>query len=106
MYSLLPAAVSILFLNYGVYALVVKGFTRVTLSFFALCVTTFLWKFSWAVLFQMRDPEIAGFIVKFGYFVILFLPTTLYQFLTELNDRAQERTLVYFSYTARLPGHP
>lgn len=98
MYSLLPALVSLLFLGYGTYVVVDKGFTRTTTSFFALCITTFFWQFTWAVLFQVRDPSLAMALVKLGYLLILFLPTSLYHFLTEITERGGERPYVYLSY--------
>lgn len=59
MYSVLPAVVSALFLGYGLYVVAEKGFSRVSTSFFILCITTFFWQGLWAVLFQVRDPELA-----------------------------------------------
>lgn len=98
MFSLLPALVSALFLGYGFYVIAEKGFTRVTTSFFALCVTTFFWQATWAVLFQVRDPAAAQVLVKIGYLLILFLPTSLYHFLAEISGRQGERRYVFASY--------
>lgn len=98
MYSVLPAVVSALFLGYGLYVVAVKGFTRVSGSFFALCLTTFFWQATWAVLFQVREPQLADGLVRFGYLLILFLPTNLYQFLVEISGRKAERRWVWLSY--------
>lgn len=98
MYSVLPAVVSALFLGYGLYVVAVKGFTRVSGSFFALCLTTFFWQATWAVLFQVRDPQLADLLVRFGYLLILFLPTSLYLFLVEIAERPAERRWVWLSY--------
>lgn len=98
MYSVLPAVVSALFLGYGLYVVAVKGFTRVSGSFFALCLTTFFWQATWAVLFQARDPLLADLLVRFGYLLILFLPTSLYLFLVEIAERPAERRWVWLSY--------
>jgi len=98
MYSILPAAVSILFLSYGFYALASRGFNRITASFFLLCITTFFWQATWAVLFQTEDAATARFLVKFGYFFILFLPTSMYHFLTEITGKHDERRFVHSSY--------
>jgi hypothetical protein len=100
MYSLLPAVVSAVFLGYGLYVLAVKGLNRVSASFFLLCLTTFFWQGTWAVLFQVRDPHWANALVRFGYLLILFLPTALYQFLVEISERHSERRWVYLSYCA------
>jgi len=99
MYSILPAAISLLFLGYGFYALASRRFNSITGTFFLLCFTTFFWQGTWAVLFQAESPRTALALVKLGYFFILFLPTCLYHFLTEITGRHQERRLVYLSYS-------
>lgn len=98
MYSVLPAVVSALFLGYGLYAIAHKGFSRVTVSFLILCITTFFWQGIWAVLFQVQDPGIASILVKAGYLLILFLPTSLYWFLAEISERPGERRWIVLSY--------
>lgn len=98
MYSVLPAVVSALFLGYGLYVVAEKGFSRVTTSFFLLCITTFFWQGIWAVLFQVQDPQLAVALVKAGYLLIIFLPTSLYHFLAEISERPRERRWVYASY--------
>ncbi|UGQ46670.1 sensor histidine kinase [Massilia endophytica] len=98
MYSLLPAVVSALFISYGAYVLHSRGANRVSVTFFLLCITTFLWQAAWAVLFQTEDADIAWRIVQAGYVPILFLPTALYHFITELTRRHGDRRLVYASY--------
>ena len=98
MYSLLPALVSSIFLGYGVFVACTQGFTRIGTSFFVLCITSAIWQGTWAVLFQVHDPQLAMFLVKLGYLLILFLPTSLYHFLTEISLKENERRLVYLSY--------
>lgn len=98
MYSVLPAVVSALFLGYGLYVVAEKGFNRVSTSFFILCVTTFFWQGIWAVLFQVHDPQFARILIKAGYLLIIFLPTSLYHFLCEISERPRERRWVYASY--------
>ncbi len=89
-----------------------QGFTRIGTSFFVLCITSAVWQGTWAVLFQIHDPHIARFLVKQGYLLILFLPTSLYQFLTEISLKDTERRYVYLSYglagvlaIAMIPGN-
>jgi signal transduction histidine kinase len=98
MYSLLPAVVSLLFLCYGIYVLHSRGAGRISLTFFLLCTTTFCWQFTWAILFQVDDRHWAQILVKLGYLLILFLPTTLYHFIAELTATRSERPLVSASY--------
>jgi len=98
MFSILPAMVSLLFLTYGAYVLRSRGLSRISLSFFLICITTFCWQFTWAVLFQTQNARAAMMLVKFGYLPILFLPTTLYHFIAELTRRQGERRRVAMSY--------
>jgi two-component system, CAI-1 autoinducer sensor kinase/phosphatase CqsS len=98
MYSLLPALVSALFLGYGIYVLIAKGINRISSIFFIHCITTFFWQGTWALLFQVRDPVLASFLIKFGYLFILFLPPTLYHFFAEISARPHEHRWVYASY--------
>lgn len=98
MYSILPFVVAILFLAYSVYVLHSKGLTRVTTAFAILCVTTFFWQATWAVLFQVDDPQLAAVLARLGWLLILFLPTSLYQFLAEVTGRQEELRKVYASY--------
>jgi hypothetical protein len=70
------------------YVLHSRGVTRISLTFFMLCATTFCWQFTWAVLFQMRTEHEALALAKLGYLLILFLPTTLYHFVAELTASA------------------
>ena len=92
MTTLLPALVSLLFLGYGAYVLVSRGVNRISVAFFALCAMTFCWQFTWSILFQLEDPDSADMVARTGYFLILFLPTSLYWFVAELTvDRAELR---------------
>ncbi len=98
MYSILPGLVSLLFIGYGAYVLNSRGVSRISLTFFLVCATTFFWQAAWAVLFQVRDPDLALTIARLGYLPILFLPTTLYHFITELTGDKAEKPLVHGSY--------
>lgn len=90
MTALLPALVSLLFLGYGAYVLVSRGVNRISVAFFALCAITFCWQFMWSILFQLEDQESADMVARAGYFLILFLPTSLYWFVTELTVEHDE----------------
>lgn len=98
MVSLLPALVASIFLGYGIMVACTQGFTRVGASFYFLCLLSALWQGTWAVLFQVKDPHTIMALVRFGYFVIVFLPTSVYHFLTEIAQASHERRYVYFSY--------
>lgn len=98
MYSLLPAIVSGLFLAYGFYVVATKGFNRVSTGFLLLCVATFFWQATWAVLFQVRDPDWADVLVRFGYLLILFVPASLYHFLVEISGHRRDLRWALVSY--------
>jgi len=98
MYSILPALVSLLFLGYGAYVLGSRGASRAALTFFLVCLTTFCWQFTWAILFQAREQSTAVLLARAGYLLILFLPTTLYHFIVELTRRRADMRAVYLSY--------
>jgi signal transduction histidine kinase len=46
----------------------------------------------------VQDPAVARILVKGGYLLILFLPTSLYWFLAEISERAGERRWIGHSY--------
>jgi two-component system CAI-1 autoinducer sensor kinase/phosphatase CqsS len=98
MYSILPAFVSLLFLGYGAYVLGSRGANRAALTFFLVCLTTFAWQFTWAILFQLRGEAQAATLARIGYLLILFLPTTLYHFMVELTRRRGDMRAVHLSY--------
>ena len=101
MYSIMPAFVSALFLVYGLYVLLTKGITPSSLSFSVLCIATFFWQATWAVLFQTHDPTTAILLIKFGYFLIIFLPNSLYLFLVEISADSIniKRDRIYIAYS-------
>lgn len=98
MYSVLPAIVSILFLFFGLYVVNQKGINRVSTSFLVLCVTTFFWQFTWAALFQAKDPDTANQLIKMGWLLILLLPTALYHFVSEITGTRSDLKYVFISY--------
>ncbi|MBC7860457.1 MAG: histidine kinase [Burkholderiaceae bacterium] len=98
MYSILPALVSLVFLAYGLYVFLSLKEHRAANAFFLVCVTTFFWQFTWAVLFQLSAPADALIAAKFGYLLILFLPTTLYHFVADLSVAPAEQRWVRLSY--------
>ena len=98
MYSLLPTIGALYFAVTGIFVLRHDRTKPANFIFFLLCLTTFFWQFSWAILFQTKNPELASYLVKLGYLFILFLPTTLYHFLVKIAKRKNEEKFVYFSY--------
>jgi len=98
MYSILPALTALLFLGCGAFLIVTRGLNRLTQAFALVCVLTSFWQFSWALLFQLREQQLALLLAKLGYLAILFLPTALYQFIIELSTGDDERGTLHLSY--------
>ena len=98
MYTLLPAAVSLLFLGYGAYVLVSRGINRVSASSFVVFAITFCWQFMWSILFQIEDEAQAMAVARLGWLPILFLPTAIYYFVTELTQVRRELRFVAVSF--------
>lgn len=100
MLFLLPALVSLLFLGFGAYVLYSRGMSQISLIFFLLCATTFCWQFLLAALFQAHDRQEALALAKLAVLMIVFLPTTLYHFSTELTMQRGDRVWLEWSYVA------
>lgn len=98
LYSILPAAVAFYFLIAGTIVHFKFSNHRSHNAFIILCITTFAWQFTWAILFQTKDPSVADNLIKFGYLLIIFLPTSIYHFLIEISRSKTEIHYVYFSY--------
>lgn len=98
LYSILPAAVALYFLIAGLIVHFKFSSHRSHIAFIILCVTTFAWQFTWAILFQVSDPVLADILIKTGYLLIIFLPTSIYHFLIEISHSHTEIHYVYFSY--------
>lgn len=98
MFSIFPAFVAALFLACGIYAISVNGANRVSLSFFLLCLTTAAWQGTWAVLFQVENIDSVRLLIKIGYTLIVFLPSTFYLFSVEICFKATERRMVILSF--------
>ena len=98
MYSIVPALVAFLFLAFGVYVLASRGVNSGSRAFAIVCGMTFAWQFTWAVLFQVENEALALPLAKFGYLLILFLPTGLYHLVTILTQRGGERRWLAASY--------
>ncbi|MCE3255633.1 MAG: his Kinase domain protein [Rickettsiaceae bacterium] len=98
MFSLLPAIVACYFLFVGFFVIKQNKNSPLAKVFFALCLTTFMWQFIWAILFQVKNEIVGFYLAKLGWVFILFLPTTLYHFLAILSGRNDELKRVYYSY--------
>lgn len=97
-YSIPPLVSSILFFSLGLFCYLKNKKSKVNISFALMCLTTVWWQGSWAVLFNVKDPSIASFLVRFGYIGITFIPITFYHFTIEFLNRQEEKKLVWLSY--------
>jgi len=97
-YSVMPALAALLFIITG--SVVFFKFNRQAphIALTILCITTFAWQGAWAILFQVNEPDTADALIKFGYLLIIFLPTSIYHFLVEVSEQYSERKFVYASY--------
>lgn len=100
LYSILPATVALYFLIAGLIVHFRFSNHRSHIAFIILCITTFAWQFTWAILFQVSDPALADTLIRIGYLLIIFLPTSIYHFLIEISRSQTEIRYVYFSYAA------
>lgn len=99
MYSILPALVSIYFLFAGYYLWRnTKKLKASHKAFLVLSITTFFWQATWAFLFQSNDPLLSSTLIRLGYLMVLFLPTSLYQLLVEISESNSDRHCVLISY--------
>ena len=99
MYSVLPALVSVYFLGAAFYLWRhTNKLERSHKAFLLLCITTFFWQATWAILFDTKNPTLSETLARFGYTLIIFLPTSLYHLLAELSDNHRDRAYVNFSY--------
>jgi signal transduction histidine kinase len=97
-YSILPFVGSFLFLAMGLVAIFSPAKKKLTVPFLFLSITTFIWQFSWAVLFRQTDSQIGMDIIRFGYFFIIFLPTAMYHFLIEISETYSDRKWLKLAY--------
>lgn len=97
-YSLLPAGVAVYFLITALFVQFKFSKHPSHIAFVILCITTFFWQFTWSILFQTENPEIAGILIKLGYLLIIFLPTSIYHFLIEISLSHAERKFAFLSY--------
>jgi len=98
LYSILPASVAIYFLITGIIVQFKFSKHPSHMAFVILCATTFVWQFTWAILFQTNDPGLADILIKIGYLLIIFLPSSIYHFLIEITHIYPERRYVLYSY--------
>jgi len=78
--SIPPLISSIIFLLLGLLVYFRGGRSKVSRSFFFLCLFTFWWQFSWFILFNLQNASIAEVLVRVGYLGIILIPFAFFSF--------------------------
>ena len=103
-YSIPPLIVAFSFLLLGYFCYRKVSTLNYAKIFTLLCLATFCWQFTWALLFSTKDIAIANVLIKIGYAVIIFIPVFYYHFvLAFLNIRENiflDYVFLRFSYLA------
>ncbi|MCM8782026.1 MAG: GAF domain-containing protein, partial [Candidatus Omnitrophica bacterium] len=97
-YSIPPLISALLFLALGIFVFL-KNTKSITNCIFACsCLTTFIWQFSWTILFSIKNPTLADLLVKIGYSGIIFIPMSFYHFTMSYLREIRENKLILISY--------
>lgn len=80
LFSIPPLASAMLFLLLGVFIFLSNRKSRLNLTFFLICLSTFWWQFSWFILFNVQNENLAQILIRIGYAGIIFIPVFFYHF--------------------------
>lgn len=100
-YNTPPLVSAILFLILGVLVYLKNKKSIVNATFLLVCAMTFLWQFSWFLLFSTENESVSKILVKIGWVGIVFIPVTFYHFFVSFLGikKLGEKIVLYFSYT-------
>ncbi|NBV07104.1 MAG: response regulator [Proteobacteria bacterium] len=98
MLSFTAAIGAFYFLALGILVLWKSKDKNLSLVFFFLCITAFMWQLTFSLLYRTKNYETGLLAVKVGWSFILFLPTLFYHFLTILSGKKDEIKWINFSY--------
>ena len=99
MFYIAPLVTSLLFIFIGIFAFVKQRSSNVNRCFLFLCLTTFVWQFSWTILFSPLFSKYDDIIIRIGYSGIIFIPIVYFNFLaTFLGRQKNENFLIKISY--------
>jgi len=98
--SVPPLISSILFIFIGTVVYKHNKKSSLTIPFFALCFTTFIWQFAMFLLFNTKDPNIANILIKVAHTGIIFLSVTMYHFVLNFVGTVKkiDKYFLFFSY--------
>jgi len=91
-----PLLSSLLFFFLGFFILSKNKKSETNFKFFLLCITTFIWQFSWFILFSFPHEKLIQFLFKIGYTGIIFLPIVYYDFLLSFLKIKNKIILLFY----------
>jgi signal transduction histidine kinase len=97
-YAVAPFVSSLLFIALGLFVFLNNPKSFVNATFALTCFTTFIWQFSWFVLFNYGSESLAKSMVLVGYTGIIFIPLTFYHFYIVFLGRSSERIFIKLVY--------
>ncbi|MBF0217724.1 MAG: GAF domain-containing protein [Candidatus Omnitrophica bacterium] len=86
MYAIPPLITAIYFITIGLVVYLNNRHSNVNRSFLYLCISTFIWQFSWFLLFSRVFYNHNLLIIKLGYSGIIFIPVSFYHFLSNYSN--------------------
>lgn len=100
LFSIPPLASAMLFLLLGVFIFLSNRKSKLNLTFFLICLSTFWWQFSWFILFNIKSEQSALALIRIGYAGIIFIPIFFYHFFILFIDdkRKFDKFALYISY--------
>ncbi len=97
-YAIPPLISAFLFLLAGIFVYSKNTIAKSNKLFLAVCFVTFVWQFSWFLLFQFPYPDIVSLLIKIGYTDIIFIPIIFYHFFVILLDLENEWKNIKLAY--------
>lgn len=101
-FTLPPFASSLLFILLGIFVLSKNVNSKTNQAFFALCWATFWWQFSWFVLFNLQDPDLAEIVIRSGYFGIILLPVCLFYFILSMVKNKSRFDIILLKFSVAI----
>jgi len=95
-YSIPPLVTALLALVLCFFVISRNPRSIVNLTFAAGSFSTTYWQGTWAVLFNIEDPNLALLIVKIGYSGIIFIPVVFFHFIDSFTRSGEKRLVVLF----------
>jgi len=97
-YAIPPLISAFLFLLAGIFVYSKNTIAKSNKLFLGVCFVTFVWQFSWFLLFQFPYPDIVSLLIKIGYTDIIFIPIIFYHFFVILLDLENEWKNIKLAY--------